>query len=474
MPRMKVFNTLEQDAYELPPVFNSIERKKYFTTPVAFKELMEDLYTPTNRVCFMITAGYFKSRHRFFARKFNQNDIAFVCKQLGVCIDEIQLNTYSRVTYLRHQRLILDYFGFTTFDASAKKFTEIEISIMVKVQFRPKIILLEIIQKLRRKKIALPTYNLIADLVVAAINNNQFELNKTIKSNLTEAQKGKLDVLLEQATGIGSDDKWRYQITLLKKPFQSTSPAKIKSNVTDLNNLLALYLEIKPVVDHMALSHECLRYYAYSVIRSQVHQIARRSAEIRYLHLIAFIVYQTFKLQDMLIDTFVLSVQAIKNAVDKEHQDVYYQEREGRDQAIRNLVKALQKDFSDKISTIKTIIDDIQLTAEQKILAINLILKLPESHSTNIDKNVENIQRGRDYYDLLEDRSLKMQNRVADIVRHTVFDENCSHTLLLEAILHYQKKAGNIDKRAPISFLTAEERIAIFDQDKRTHCTSMG
>jgi hypothetical protein len=181
----------------------------------------------------------------------------------------------------------------------------------------------------------------------------------------------------------------------------------------------------------------------------------------------AFIVYQTFKLQDMLIDTFVLSVQATKNATDKEHQYIYYQEREGRDQAIKNLVKDLQKDFSDKISTIKAIIADIQLTSDEKILVIDLILKLPESHSTNIDKNVENIQKGRDYYDLLEDRSLKMQNRVADIVRHTIFDENCSHTLLLEAIIHYQKKSGNIDKNAPISFLTAEERIAIFDKDKR-------
>jgi hypothetical protein len=67
---------------------------------------------------------------------------------LGVCINDVQLNTYSRVTYLRHQSLILNYFGFSPFDASAKDFTESEISEMVKVQFRPKIILLEIIQKL--------------------------------------------------------------------------------------------------------------------------------------------------------------------------------------------------------------------------------------------------------------------------------------------------------------------------------------
>jgi TnpA family transposase len=100
-------------------------------------------------------------------------------------------------------------------------------------------------------------------------------------------------------------------------------------------------------------------------------------------------------------------------------------------------------------------------------LEIDLILQLPEYYPINVDNNIKNVQKGRDYYDFLENRSLKMQNRVADIVRHTVFDENCSRTLLLEAILHYQKKSGNIDKNSPILFLTPEERIAIFDHDKK-------
>src|SRR5438477_12837182 len=99
MARMKIFNTSEQNAYELPPTFNSLERKKYFTPPVAFKELIEALNTPTNKVCFLVTAGYFKSRQRFFSRQFNQKDIEYAAKQLDVCINDVQLNTYSKVTY---------------------------------------------------------------------------------------------------------------------------------------------------------------------------------------------------------------------------------------------------------------------------------------------------------------------------------------------------------------------------------------
>lgn len=467
MARMKIFNTSEQNAYELPPTFNSIERKKYFTPSVALKELIEDLYTPTNKVCFLVTAGYFKARQRFFSRQFNQKDIEFAAKQLGILLDNVQLDIYSRVTYLRHQGLILNCFSFSPFNALAREYSESEIQEMVKVQFRPKIILLEIIQKLRRRKITLPTYNLLANMVVSAINTHQLELNKTIKSNLTEAQKNRLDSLLEQEPGTGVDDKWRYQITLLKKPSQSIRPARIKSNIMDMNDLLDIYKEIKSVVDHMALSHECLRYYAHSVIKSQVHQIVRRSPETRYLHLMAFIVYQTFKLQDMLIDTFVLAVQGVKNAVDKEHKEIYYQEREGREKAITKLLSDLQARFSDKISKIKAIIDDSELTTGQKILVIDYILEDQELNPITINEDIETIQKGRDYYDLLEGQSLKMQNRVADIVRYTIFDENCSHTELLEAILYYQKKSGNVDKTAVMSFLKQEEREIIFDKDKK-------
>ncbi len=29
MPRMKVFNALEEETFEMPPVFNTAERKRY-------------------------------------------------------------------------------------------------------------------------------------------------------------------------------------------------------------------------------------------------------------------------------------------------------------------------------------------------------------------------------------------------------------------------------------------------------------
>ena len=110
-------------------------------------------------------------------------------------------------------------------------------------------------------------------------------------------------------------------------------PKKIKDNVTDLNNLLTLYFQFKPVISQLGLSYECLNYYAQSVIKSRVHQVSRRDGDDRYLHLLAFIVYQTLKLQDLLIDTMLLAVQATTNATAKEHQERYYN-KEGSERSL--------------------------------------------------------------------------------------------------------------------------------------------
>ena len=98
MPRIKILNTTEKNTFESPPVFNSVERRRFFTLPQMLNESMESLKSPTNKVCFVVTAGYFKARHRFFARQFHQTDIAYVARQIGVQIDDVDTSVYSKVT----------------------------------------------------------------------------------------------------------------------------------------------------------------------------------------------------------------------------------------------------------------------------------------------------------------------------------------------------------------------------------------
>ena len=58
MPRMKILNSIEQEAFELPPVLNSAERKRHFDFPVGVQQIAAELRTATNQLCFLLSCGY--------------------------------------------------------------------------------------------------------------------------------------------------------------------------------------------------------------------------------------------------------------------------------------------------------------------------------------------------------------------------------------------------------------------------------
>jgi hypothetical protein len=54
MPRMKILNSIEQEAFELPPLLNSAERKRHFDFPVAILQIAAELRTAANQLCFLL------------------------------------------------------------------------------------------------------------------------------------------------------------------------------------------------------------------------------------------------------------------------------------------------------------------------------------------------------------------------------------------------------------------------------------
>jgi len=155
---MKVFNALEEETFETPPVFNTAERKRYFTLPAGLDDLVETLRTPTNKVCFILAAGYFRTRRKFFPQRFRQADVDFVAARLDTSVDAVVLSDYDRATAMRHQQVIAAFFGYRKFDDDTQLRLRREISSLVRSQIRPKLILLEAVQSLVRQKTVIPSY----------------------------------------------------------------------------------------------------------------------------------------------------------------------------------------------------------------------------------------------------------------------------------------------------------------------------
>lgn len=351
MAKMKIFNRLEEAEFESPLKFNSIERKHFFATSIAINVLLENLRTPTNKICFLIALGYFKARKRFFARQFLESDIQFVANQLKLNASDVHLETYSKETCSRNQLLILQHFGYSPFNQAAKEILLNEIKRLAKIQPRPKVILLELIETLIYKKIEIPSYRTFSDLIIPTLNHHQKKLGETVFNSLNENQRLKLDSFLQKED---ENLDWSYRLTLFKKTYQSTKPLKIKANLEDLKALQQLYLEFHPVITKLNLSATSMRHCAYLVIKSQIPQISRRSVQIRYLYLIAFIAYQTFKLNDMLIDTLLQTVKTATNSAERHQKEAYFEEREKRSASFNSF----KQNIFETLSAIRHIVDD--------------------------------------------------------------------------------------------------------------------
>src|SRR5260221_7623965 len=83
MPRMNILNTVEREAFESPPVFNSVQRKQYFDFPTELRRLAGELRAPTHQLGFLLSAGYFKAAKSFFPPSaFHRRGLEDVARQL--------------------------------------------------------------------------------------------------------------------------------------------------------------------------------------------------------------------------------------------------------------------------------------------------------------------------------------------------------------------------------------------------------
>lgn len=469
MARMKILSPQEEEAFESPPMFSSNERQKYFDFPAAVNDIAETLRTPTNEVCFLVMLGYFKATNKFYKRSFCKEDVRFVAEKYGFPIAKVNVNVYNKRAYLRHKNIILDYCGFKEFDEDAREAVAQEIRSMVKSQARPKLILSAILEVLGRKRIEIPSYNMLATLIVDEINRHRRELSSTIEKSLSPESRSVLDQLFEKADTDKEDLKvHRNKLTLLKKISQSLKPMKIGENLEDLITIRGLYQHIDEIASSLNLTQEGIKYYANSVIKSEIFQVARRADEDKYLHAVTFITNQYFRLHDALTDVLLVSVQNTLNSANRDQKEKYYDEREERNRSFHTTVNYLENHIH-TLSNIALIIDSPVLSDTEKIGHIKSTLSQGESKKSMIQEHLSRLRReevasGSDLYDILERKSVKLQNRVSGIVKNIEFIGDASCKALMEALTYFRMKNGIVDVNAPKDFLEEKELAVIFDE----------
>ena len=330
--------------------------------------------------------------------------------------------------------------------------------------------LLRAMNFLEQRKVEIPTLRTLSDIILGKIQQRRRHLNQCVDSALSVNARSLIENLLDKSGGDDNASRkfQRYRLTLLKRVSQSTKVNKIRAAVEDLRTLHALFAQVESVFVSLDLSHEGVRYYANSVLKSQVFQVARRQEDDRHLHLVCFVAHQYLRMQDTLVDIFLQSVQTSVNACRRQHKEADYEGRAARRRSLREFAASVGTHALNPLSEIESIAFDVDLDDAHKVEQIQLVLSSRGQERRRVGEQVRQLQQqpqheleDAEFLDLLQARSLKLQNKVSEIAKHVQFDGGSE---LMTAIDHFREKNGVIGQSAPREFLTDDEQRAVLGE----------
>lgn len=96
-----VLNDTARREFESPPIFDTAQRKLFFTLPLWANDIVRSLTPSNNQVMFTLQVGYFRAAGRFFDPKsFRGKDIESVCRRLKIKRDEATADNYHKIPAL--------------------------------------------------------------------------------------------------------------------------------------------------------------------------------------------------------------------------------------------------------------------------------------------------------------------------------------------------------------------------------------
>lgn len=462
MPRMRILTTNEQELFDRPPLFNHCDRKRFFDLPKGLLDIADSLRTPSGQIGFLLMCGYFKATKRFFQpHDFHERDVDAVARALALQSVDFSADAYAKQTRARHQQIILDFHGFTAFDDKAKDMLAVEIGTMARVHLKSKLIFERCVDFLIQRRVQIPQSGTLLEMIRIGLQDRKTELVALMDRHLSNDARGLLDDLFT-----APDDQNRYRLTLLKKLSQSTRPTKIKEAVADFEILSGLHDQLGSVLSKLDLGTAGIRYFAGSVLRSEIFQMQRRARNDRYIHAAAFVAHQFYRCQDNMIDLWLSITASFKSTAAREYQETLAQDRKDQQRQIISVVDGLDVSVFGVLRSIQSVMAAANLSDVEKLASIEKFLK--RSKTEDFDRLKDDLAEtasSASWYNILEARSLKLQNRLSPVLRALEFVPTTRAKALQKAVDHFRYDKEMSAAQAPMDFLDAEQRGALIRDD---------
>jgi TnpA family transposase len=466
MPIIPILNSQDRKQFDSIPVFDSHKRKLFFRVSSQIQNILDTLRTPTTKVALILMLGYFKYSHQLFM-DFNKADVEYVKTRLGFGSININMIDFDRFKFRSHKKKVLSLCGWSDFGKVESEVLKLEIQFMLRSQTRHKVIFEAITDKLILKKIEIPSYNLLANLIDQEYRNYDKKIDQILVSTLGGSVISELNAMLNRNQSNGESDEifdnTPYILTTLKRFNQSNRPGKIQKNLVALTSLKSLFTKLEPARGKIDFTNEGIKYYASLTIKQELFQLARRDQKERLTYFYCFIISQYQKLQDLLVDTIYYTVYSYQNQAKKAMEASYLETKTDNDKFFE-LVKVSRKKQAVSYHTMKKIIQDTSLGAESKIQQLTLLITDAEKSlpDPELIKTLE-VAKNMDENYFLEVQARKIIIRLSSIVQELDFDRDpqSNDQDILQAVDYYKANKGEVGDKAPTGFLSKMDLKAV-------------
>lgn len=294
---LQILSELETEELFALPKFTDTERIYFFTLNPKEASIMNSLIYLHSKVHFILQLGYFKSKLRLF--KFNITeiavDIAYIISRYFP-EESTPEQLPSKKTIAANNKRILDIMDYKNSHKIAIEILINRLKFLVRNLSKPMIILQELLIYFKQKRVILPEYTVIQNIIGKEIMLEEKRLQNIVAKHVPEDISTLLNSLLDA-------DDLSETITSLRKHPKNFNFQQIQQELDKHKVYYPLYKFSKKFLSILGISQENIKYYASLVHYYNQYRLKELPRQLSHLYLLCYS-YNRFQIMnDHLIQT---------------------------------------------------------------------------------------------------------------------------------------------------------------------------
>jgi TnpA family transposase len=296
--RIKILSEAEiSDLYSLPKLTLE-EREVFFSLNKKEKQFIQKIPDLSSKVHAILQLGYFKTKGRLFSFKYEDilPDLDYVLTQYFSIQDKYK-SILLKANKEENNKRILSLLNFRAFDDKARRELTEQTLLLTRIHANHLDIFRELLSHIQIKQVVLPDYTILQDIISLSINIEFKRIENILRDNIPPT----FDAFLSKMIQVGSE----VNLSILKAQPKNFKHLELKAESAKSFTYTEFYKLSKQLIDKLAISPKCVRYYADIANEYNIYRLEKFSKYLRNLYLLCYINQRYQQIVDNLVTSFI-------------------------------------------------------------------------------------------------------------------------------------------------------------------------